>query len=75
MGGYIAAWVVRQLWQRWLGPKYNNRKNILCRFEPTCSTYAIAAFKKYGFLKGLLMTVNRLKRCNNRNTDSCIDFP
>ena len=35
-----------------------------CVFEPSCSEYALQAFKKYGFVKGLSLTINRLKRCN-----------
>lgn len=35
-----------------------------CRFYPTCSNYAIEALKKYGFLKGWLLTVKRILRCN-----------
>ena len=35
-----------------------------CRFEPSCSTYALLAFKKWGPFKGLVLTVWRLLRCN-----------
>lgn len=34
-----------------------------CRFDPTCSEYAIQALEKYGFVKGWKMTVGRLRRC------------
>ncbi|MEA5020987.1 MAG: membrane protein insertion efficiency factor YidD [Gordonibacter sp.] len=34
-----------------------------CRFIPTCSEYGIIAFRRYGFLKGLKLTVKRLLRC------------
>lgn len=34
-----------------------------CRFTPTCSQYGIIAFKRYGFLKGLWLTVKRILRC------------
>jgi len=40
----------------WLGPK--------CRFTPTCSHYALDAFKKYGPFKGLWLTVKRIARCD-----------
>ena len=35
-----------------------------CRFEPSCSQYMILSINKYGFLKGFIKGVNRLKRCN-----------
>lgn len=40
----------------WLGPK--------CRFTPTCSSYGIEAFKKYGVFKGSWLTAKRLSRCH-----------
>jgi hypothetical protein len=35
-----------------------------CRFEPTCSTYAIEAIKTYGCFKGCTMALRRLSRCH-----------
>jgi len=35
-----------------------------CRFYPTCSQYAIEAFKTYGFIKGLMLTIIRLSKCH-----------
>jgi len=35
-----------------------------CRFHPTCSHYAIQAFKTYGFIKGLKLTVTRISKCH-----------
>lgn len=35
-----------------------------CRFYPTCSQYSIDAFTKYGFFKGLWLTVRRISRCH-----------
>jgi putative membrane protein insertion efficiency factor len=35
-----------------------------CRFEPTCSVYMYQAIKKKGILKGLLLGIKRLLRCN-----------
>lgn len=34
-----------------------------CRFTPTCSEYALQAFRRYGAVKGLLLTTWRLLRC------------
>ena len=35
-----------------------------CRFQPTCSDYAILAIKKYGPIKGLYLSIVRFLRCN-----------
>lgn len=35
-----------------------------CRFTPTCSQYAIEAIRKHGPIKGLLLAIWRLLRCN-----------
>ncbi len=35
-----------------------------CRFMPTCSHYAIAAFEKYGALKGLYLATRRVLKCH-----------
>lgn len=35
-----------------------------CRFNPTCSSYAIDALKRYGTLKGIYLTVVRLSKCH-----------
>lgn len=35
-----------------------------CRFYPTCSQYSLEAFKKYGFLKGLWLTIKRISKCH-----------
>lgn len=46
------------------------RKNIsplkipCCRFTPTCSQYAIQAIKTHGAIKGTLLSIWRVLRCN-----------
>lgn len=35
-----------------------------CRFMPTCSVYAMEALNKHGLVKGLILTVARVARCN-----------
>lgn len=35
-----------------------------CRFQPTCSQYALTALQRYGFWKGGGMALWRLMRCN-----------
>lgn len=35
-----------------------------CRFQPSCSAYAIEALQTQGPLRGLWLTARRLARCN-----------
>lgn len=35
-----------------------------CRFTPTCSAYAMEAFKRHRFAVALWLTVRRLLRCH-----------
>jgi putative membrane protein insertion efficiency factor len=36
----------------------------VCRYEPTCSAYAIDAFQEHGFFRGTALSLWRLLRCN-----------
>ena len=38
-------------------------QKIMCRYEVSCSVYAEQAIKKYGVMKGSMMGVSRLFRC------------
>lgn len=46
----------RLLLSPWLGSA--------CRFEPTCSQYAIMALQRHGAARGSWLTVCRLGRCH-----------
>ena len=35
-----------------------------CRFEPTCSHYAIEAFQKRGLFVGFFLMIRRILRCH-----------
>ena len=59
--------VVRQLvlapivvYQRVISPALPRR----CKYEPTCSRYAVDAIREYGILRGLVLAGWRLLRCN-----------
>jgi putative membrane protein insertion efficiency factor len=47
-------------YQRWLSPARPRR----CRYEPTCSAYAVEAIGRFGVLRGVVLAVWRLLRCN-----------
>lgn len=35
-----------------------------CRFDPTCSTYALEALETHGAVRGSWLTLRRLSRCH-----------
>ncbi len=48
------------VYQRVVSPAIPRR----CKYEPTCSRYAVEAIRQYGILRGLLLAGWRLLRCN-----------
>jgi putative membrane protein insertion efficiency factor len=36
----------------------------MCRYEPTCSMYAMQAIQKYGVIRGTWLGLKRLLRCH-----------
>ncbi|KAF1021760.1 MAG: putative membrane protein insertion efficiency factor [Paracidovorax wautersii] len=50
------VWAYRLLLSPWLGAS--------CRFEPTCSQYALQVLERHGALAGSYLTLHRLVRCN-----------
>jgi uncharacterized protein len=47
-------------YQRWVSPALPRR----CRYEPTCSAYAVQAVRRFGLVRGSLLAIWRLFRCN-----------
>ena len=43
---------------------YLSSKNINCKYYPTCSEYTKQAIEKYGALKGSILGIWRIIRCN-----------
>ncbi|MDA1044469.1 MAG: membrane protein insertion efficiency factor YidD [Verrucomicrobia bacterium] len=52
--------VAIRLYQFALSPLLPDR----CRFQPSCSEYAIEAFRSYGTLKGMWLALRRVGRCH-----------
>lgn len=64
---YLFAWAVRG-YQNYL----SSQDLPSCRFHPSCSRYGSQSVQTFGLFKGLLLTSDRLLRCNNfpgRKTD------
>ena len=47
-------------YQRWISPHRPRR----CRYEPTCSAYAVESIERFGALRGIVLAAWRLLRCN-----------
>ena len=35
-----------------------------CKYIPTCSNYALVAYERFGFIKGSLLSIKRIFKCN-----------
>ena len=57
-------------YKRWLSPLLPRA----CRFTPTCSQYARMAIVKHGLVKGFVLAVWRILRCNPFHPGG-IDYP
>ena len=55
----ILVWMIK-FYQNCISPMSGSH----CKFYPTCSQYGIEAIEKYGALKGGLMAIWRILRCN-----------
>lgn len=49
---------------RWYQKYLSPQKRTKCPYIPTCSNYAIEAIEKHGALRGGLLAVWRILRCN-----------
>jgi putative membrane protein insertion efficiency factor len=49
-----------RVYQRVVSPLLGPR----CKYYPSCSEYALQAFREYGLLRGSILAAWRLARCN-----------
>ena len=65
-------------YQREISPLIKERiPRRLCKYEPSCSTYALQAIKQHGQVAGAVMMASRLARCNPMATGGAdpVDTP
>ena len=58
---YIAIFLIK-LYKKIPGSWHN-----YCKFQPTCSDYAIGVFYEFGFFKGLYLSIKRIIKCNPKS--------
>jgi len=70
----LLAWILalpikgyRLIFSPWVGRS--------CRFDPTCSAYALIALQRHGALKGSWLTVRRILRCHPWGAHGVDDVP
>ncbi|MBV8988861.1 MAG: membrane protein insertion efficiency factor YidD [Solirubrobacterales bacterium] len=56
----LALIVPIRVYQRLMSPALGQR----CKYYPSCSEYAAQAIDRFGILRGLVLAVWRLLRCN-----------
>ncbi|NLM18999.1 MAG: membrane protein insertion efficiency factor YidD [Clostridiaceae bacterium] len=58
----LAKWAIKliKLYQRRISPNTPPR----CRYSPSCSQYAIEAIQTWGLIRGILLSIWRILRCN-----------
>lgn len=61
---------------RWLiSPALTLLFGAACRFEPTCSVYAMAAIRRHGAVRGGWLAVKRVARCQPWGGCGCDPVP
>jgi len=58
----VSIYLIR-IYQKYISPL----KGQTCRFYPTCSSYSIEAYQRYGFFKGTFLSIKRILRCHPFN--------
>lgn len=64
---WIALGLIR-LYQRTLSPDHGFFRTLhpygYCRFSPTCSQYGYLSIERFGVVRGSVITIWRILRCN-----------
>ncbi|MDQ7070081.1 MAG: membrane protein insertion efficiency factor YidD [Rhodobacterales bacterium] len=63
----IPVRIYRLLFSPWIGNS--------CRFQPTCSAYALEALEKHGAIKGAWLAAKRVGRCQPFGSDGYDPVP
>ena len=58
---YVLIYLIK-IYQKIPGSWHNN-----CKFQPTCSNYAIGVLNEFSFFKGTWLMIKRIFRCNPWN--------
>lgn len=66
----VITFIIR-LYQIFLSPVFGR----CCRFEPTCSEYAIESVRKHGSLRGSWLAIRRILRCHPFSKCGCDPVP
>ncbi len=77
MTGNILSTIFIKLFYRKILKKIIPNKYLgSCVYKPSCSEYAIIAFKKYNILKATKLIIGRFNRCDGKKVSyGSIDFP
>ncbi|OQA83788.1 MAG: putative membrane protein insertion efficiency factor [Microgenomates group bacterium ADurb.Bin238] len=62
--------MIISIYQRYVSPVLHGLISLVfgspagCRFYPTCSEYSHQAIRKYGIIRGSVLSLKRLLRCH-----------
>lgn len=52
-----------KFYQKYISPIFHFL-GVECKYYPTCSEYAFQAIEKYGLIKGSVLGIKRILKCN-----------